>query len=278
MYTILIVKLLRMRMQMMNNKSHEFALYSKEFSQALAEKKTQLTLTDTTLIHRLQHVLRAGKGEVVMLFDDAVHAPCTIIDYPKNKAIVAIGKLTKNIPVLPKLTVILPLLKREALDELVYACRELGVSHIYFVSTDKSSRHSLSASERERLERVSISAAEQSKNFSPCLFLNELPHPLKDTPLPTLTDLLETHAASPAFTQALKLYADPAGLLWQQIIATTPTDDKSFIICVGPEGDMSDREKLALREHGFVFCQLGSTILRAQQAATLLIGIVHACR
>ena len=263
----------------MNNKSHEFALYSKEFSQAVAEKKIQVTLTDTTIIHRLQHVLRAGKGEVVMLFDDAFHAPCTIVDYPKNKALLVIGNLTKNVPILPKLTVILPLLKREALDELIYACRELGVSQLYFVSTDKSSRHSLSVSERERLERVSVAAAEQSKNFSPCLFLNEFKFQgSKDSPLPTLIELLEMQKNSSECIDTLKLYADPEGFLWKQIVSKTSGDTKEFVICVGPEGDMSDREKLALREHGFTFCQLGSTILRAQQAATLLIGIVRTCR
>jgi 16S rRNA (uracil1498-N3)-methyltransferase len=263
----------------MNNKSHEFALHSKEFSQAIVEKKTQVTLTDITVIHRLQHVLRAGKGEVVMLFDDLFHAPCTIVNYTKNKALLSIGALTKNVPVAPELTVIMPLLKREALDELVYACRELGVSGVYFVSTDKSSRHSLSISERERLERVSIAAAEQSKNFSPCLFLNEFKFQGgKDSPLPTVTEVLETQKNTSAFTDALKLYADPEGILWQHIISTTPTEGKNFMICVGPEGDMSDREKALLQLHGFTFCQLGSTILRAQQAATLLIGIVRTCR
>ena len=265
---------------MMNNKSHEFALYSKEFSQAVAQQRTQLTLTDATILHRLQHVLRAGKGETVMLFDDAFHALCTIIEYPKNKAVLTIGTLTKNLPVLPRLTVILPLLKREALDELVYACRELGVSHIYFVSTDKSSRQSLSVSERERLERVSVAAAEQSKNFSPCLFSNEfLFQGGKDYVLPCLTELLETHATFSECTNALKLYADPEGFSWQQIIATAPAQQaQEFVICVGPEGDMSDREKALLQTSGFTFCQLGSTILRAQQAATLLIGIVRTCR
>ncbi len=265
---------------MMNNKSHEFALYSKEFSQAVIQKKTQLILTDSALIHRLQHVLRAGKGETVMLFDDAVHAPCIIVDYAKNKALLTIGKLTKNVPVLPQLTVILPLLKREALDELVYACRELGVSEIHFVSTDKSSRHSLSVSERERLERVSVAAAEQSKNFVPCLFLNDFTFQGgKDYALPTLTELLEAHQETPAFTNALKLYADPEGSSWQQIVTTASAQKaQKFVMCVGPEGDMSDREKVLLRSHGFVFCQLGSTILRAQQAAMLLIGIIRTCR
>lgn len=265
---------------MMNNKGHEFALCSKEFSQAVVEKKTQLMLTDSTVIHRLQHVLRAGKGEIVMLFDDEVHAPCTVVDYPKNKALLTIGKLTKNVPVLPLLTVILPLLKREALDELVYACRELGVSQVYFISTDKSSRHTLSVSERERLERVSVSAAEQSKNFSPCLFLNEFKFQGgRDSPLITLTEFLEIKKKSSEFSDALKLYADPEGLSWQQIITTMPEQqEKECVVCVGPEGDMSDREKALLQSNGFMFCQLGSTILRAQQAATLLIGIVRTCR
>lgn len=259
---------------MMNNKSHEFAFFSKEFSSALQDKKTQVILTDATVIHRLQHVLRAQKGEAVTLFDDTVHATCTITDYSKGRAVLTIGTVVKNVPVLPKLTVILPLLKREALDEVVYACRELGVSAIFFVSTDKSSRHSLSVSERERLERVSIAAAEQSKNFSPCVFLNDF----KKETLPTLTELLETHKNTQNFLEAGKLYADPSGLVWQQIRSTFFADTKEFFVCVGPEGDMSDREKELLRSYNFTFCQLGSTILRAQQAAIVLIGIVRVCR
>ena len=98
-----------------------------------------------------------------------------------------------------------------------------------------------------------------------------------------MTELLEGQRAnalegSSECTDALKLYADPEGFSWQQIIAKVPSDQQEFVICVGPEGDMSDREKALLHEHGFVFCQLGSTILRAQQAATLLIGIVRTCR
>ncbi len=249
----------------MNNKSHEFALFSKEFSQAVANKKNQVIISDTAIIHRIQHVLRLNKEEVVVLFDDEAHSVCTLIDYPKGRVTLALGTLIKNTPVLPKLTVILPLLKREALDEVVYACREFGVSAIQFVSTDKSSRQALSFSERERLERVSVAAAEQSKNFAPCA--------LQDT-LPSLIEFLENSE----FTNTLKVYADPEGFSWQQIVSKTSTDTKEFVICVGPEGDMSDREKALLHEHGFVFCKLGSTILRAQQAATLLIGIVRTCR
>jgi 16S rRNA (uracil1498-N3)-methyltransferase len=253
----------------MNNKSHEFAFFSSEFTQAVIHKQDQCVVGDTALVHRIQHVVRAKPGETVMFFDDQVHAVGTVQEYQKNKVICTIGAVTQNVPILPKVTLILPLLKREALDEVVYACRELGVSQVYFVATDKSSRQSLSVAEYDRLERVSIAAAEQSKNFSP-LVLHEK--------IVSLSEFLETYKKNFACSGALKLYADPAGESLFSLLNARMNSAQEFVLCVGPEGDMTDREKVLLQEDGFVFCKLGSTILRAQQAAILLAGIVRTLR
>lgn len=260
----------------MNNKSHEFAFFSSEFSQAVSDKKEQFMLTDVSISHRIQHVLRAQKGETVMFFDDQFHALCTILEYSKNKVVVKIGNIIKNAPLLPRVTVLLPLLKREALDEVVYACRELGVSQIYFIVTDKCSRQTLSTSEYERLERVSIAAAEQSKNFS-SLLLHGRPQREKNEKTVSLGEFLEKHKQNPEFSRALKLYADPQGVSLLSLMNAQEKDFQHYLICIGPEGDMTDREKALLQESGFVFCRLGSTILRAQQAAILLAGIIRAC-
>ena len=152
----------------MNNKGHEFALFAPQLSELLKNNPHSITLTDTTLMHRLSHVLRVPLQGQVILFDEVIHATCSVMEYAKKQIVLKVINATHNIPVLPKLTGILPLLKREALDEVIYACRELGVTSVVLVATEKSSRHTLSASEWDRLERVSIAAAEQSKNFSPC--------------------------------------------------------------------------------------------------------------
>ncbi len=250
----------------MHKDQHEFALFAQELSQAVAHKQTTVTLTDAPSVHRLQHVLRLQKGETVILFDTAGHAQCTLIDYAKNKALLSFKEVKKNVPVLPELSVILPLLKREALDEVIYACRELGVTRVYLVSTEKSSRHAINQSEVERLERVSIAAAEQSKNFAPCQIIGQ-------GTLPLLSQLLQ----EPAFEQieTYKLFADISGKQWGKLFPEVSKTSKPFLLCVGPEADLSSEEKELLRNNGFTFCQLGSTILRAQQAGVVLIGMIR---
>ncbi len=250
----------------MSDRQHEFALFSEEFSHAVAHKQTMITLTDTASVHRLQHVLRLQKSEAVILFDNQVHAQCSLQEYAKNKAVLMIKEVKKNVPVLPELSVILPLLKREALDDVVYACRELGVTRIYLASTEKSSRHTIAQSELERLERVSIAAAEQSKNFAPCQIIGQ-------GTLLSVSQILQ----SPALAQfeGHKLCADISGKRWSELFPEFEKTSKPFVICVGPEADLTATEKEFLRNNGFTFCQLGSTILRAQQATTVLIGIVR---
>ncbi len=44
---------------------------------------------------------------------------------------------------------------------------------------------------------------------------------------------------------------------------------------IGPEGDLTKEEKAYLKEQGFLFCALTPTVLRAQQAVALGLGILR---
>ena len=44
---------------------------------------------------------------------------------------------------------------------------------------------------------------------------------------------------------------------------------------VGPEGDLTLEEKAYLKQLGFVFCALTPTVLRAQQAVALGLGVLR---
>ena len=68
----------------------------------------------------------------------------------------------------------LPLLKREALERALYSCVEMGANEIRLVVTKKTTREWGGEKEFARLQRIIISAAEQSKNFSiPLLYQPE---------------------------------------------------------------------------------------------------------
>ena len=252
---------------------HQFALFLPELSVLIKDAHFFL-VKDAVFVHRLQHVLRVKIGEAVVLFDDTINVLCTIKECTKNRVVFAPQSVKKNKQVEPALTIILPLLKREALEEVIYGCRELGVTQVYLVSTVKSSRHTLRQEECERLERISIAAAEQSKNFSPCRIM----YKNIAGQLPTLKQFLQEQAHNPTFANSLKYFADVTGQPWSNLVENHLQQKEHFVICVGPEGDFTNDEKQKIRESGFIFCQLGSTILRAQQAAIVLIGLVRALR
>ncbi len=252
----------------MKHNFHEFALFSLEFSKAVHQNQAVVSIIDPTTLHRLQQVLRLHEGNTIILFDDKNHAQCTLQSSTKKLITLSYKQIFASIPVQPELIVLIPLLKREALDELMYACRELGVSGIYFFSSEKTSRSKMLPAEWERLERVSCAAAEQSKNFAPTVFLN------KNEPIPTLTELCSNPTFQTHYAKTQKLFAEPSGVPASGL-ATSFSPKNAYLLCVGPEGDLTDTEKSMLRTKGFAFVRLGTTVLRAQQAATVLIGIIR---
>lgn len=252
---------------------HQFAVFFSNLPMNLTERALTFSVDDSLLVHRLQHVLRLNVGEEIILFNDRVNLIAVITEYAKKCIFLKVTRsIKKNEQVQPSLTVILPVLKREALEEVVYGCRELGVTQVYLVSTAKSSRHTLRQEECERLERISIAAAEQSKNFFPCRIIYKNASGV----LPTLEQLLQEQAHNPTFINSLKYFADVTGQKWSSLMQNHLQQKEGFVVCVGPEGDLTDEEKQRVADSGFIFCQLGSTILRAQQAAIVLMGLVRA--
>ena len=251
---------------MKGKNNHEFALFVPD----LDKKNNLFNLTENSLLHRINTVLRLKKGDYLTLFNDTYHAQGTISTTTKKTITFSITTLETHQPLTPEIVVLAPLLKREAFDELVYSCRELGVSSLIVVTTQKNSRSTLSKAEWERLERVSIAAAEQSKNFSPCVFLN------KQKPIEYLEDVLKNPIFLKRYNSYTKYLANPDGSIFTKIAPSLQKDTR-FLISFGSEADFSLSEKNALIQIGFTPLKLGSTVLRAQQAATILIGLIRSC-
>lgn len=242
----------------MKHNKHEFALFFKELSSY--KDKAEVILTDGVLIQRITTVLRLSKGESLVLFDACVHVECVLKSIDKKQLTFAAHAWKQNNKLAPKITVLLPVLKREALDAAVYSCAALGASIIQLITTTKT-RAWGGAKELERLQRVIIAAAEQSKNFAMPLIYK--PSHLSDALQKCA--LIET-----------KLFADASGVSLPGLLAKTDVA-KDVLLLVGPEGDLTEQEKELIKK-SFSFCVLTSTILRAEQALALLLGVVRLSR
>jgi len=245
--------------------SHEFALFHPQLSSLVADGKiptVSCMIDDVELIHRMVHVLRLEDGQQCVLFDRLWRGVFTVHTVNKKMVSGTITGITNNIPLRPTITYCVPLLKRDALEQVLYALTEMGINTIQLIDTQKIAR-AWTSKEFERAQRIIIAAAEQSKYFS---------YPNLLSPI-SFDAMLSNYMHSPAY----KLYCDPDGKpLWhclQQVRTLKPTD---IIIISGPEADLTREEKQRLQDYAVVFCALTPTILRAYQAITLSAGVFRA--
>jgi 16S rRNA (uracil1498-N3)-methyltransferase len=210
---------------------------------------------DAGLFHRLNQVLRIDRGEQVILFDDTHQALATITDYRQKTVHFSLDTKVLIQRLRPEIHWLLPLLKREAFEQAIYALCEMGATSIYPIKTAKATKAWGSEKDYARARTIMIAAAEQSKQFA-------LPV------LHRITELTTWHATGE------KIFFDPEGTPLKEVLGTLKAAGPIYGM-TGPEGDLTEEEKSYLHEQGFVFCALTPTVLRAQQAISVGLGIVR---
>jgi 16S rRNA (uracil1498-N3)-methyltransferase len=239
----------------MSNK-HEFAIY---FTGLLKnyELHQVIILSDKDLCHRIINILRMQTNEQIVLFNNEQNILVEIIAITKKEIKVKILHKDLNKELVPKITMLVSVLKREAFEQAIYYCVELGANVIQPIITEKVHFKNW---DRERLERIIIAAAEQSKNFN----IPELQEPKK---LPEFLNKIENLTCEPT-----KIFFDAQGQNFTEIMGKF-VKPQELILLVGPEGDLTPQEKESLQKAQFQFCKLTPTILRAQTAVSLALGM-----
>jgi len=246
-----------------NTSKHEFAFFLPQTTELLADlaPETTFVIHDAHLYHRITSVLRLSPGETFILFDKSNHAHCRLIPSKKKNEIHAtLCSFSKNSVFQPHITFLLPILKREAFKEAIYTCAELGTTTIQPIITTHTQRKWSGKREHERLQAIVHAAAEQSKNFA----FPEIKQPVS----------VETVVKKLKPEQNIRIFFDPDGEhLWKIMQELHNTNPSNLVLMIGPEADMSQGEKDLLRQNNFTFCTLTPTILRAQQAVAVSLGL-----
>lgn len=242
---------------------HEFALWVESLSLLVQKKDVGDTVifSDAHVFHRMVNVLRLRSGDSCIFFDREVFIKAAIVALSGKKQIsVIIKEKQQSIALRPHITFLLPLLKRDDLESALYALTEVGVNTIQLISTQKSGNQSFKG-DKERINRIVISAAEQSKNFA---------YPEIKAPISLQAALQEYRDIT------TKLFFDPEGKKFFDVMDSLyHTKVEHILLLVGPEGDLHEEEKKMIQTHNFIFCALTPTILRATQAAALAAGFVR---
>ena len=242
--------------------THEFSLYWSSISDwnSAVQEGESFTVEDADLCHRVVRVLRFVSGNTFILFDTNVHVRVQLIASRAKRSIeLKLLEKKENVCLQPAITFFLPILKRDALEQAIYSLVELGATDIQLMSTEKVQRKWGGQKELDRLHIIMIAAAEQSKQYR----------------IPTLHEpKLFAECAREMDDTERSFFFDPTGKELLPIIQSLHTEKPTNLsLMIGPEGDLTAQEKELLKERGVQFLRLTPTILRAQQAVVVAMGI-----
>jgi len=234
---------------------HEFAFYYADLSKILFQDIDIVIVCDD-LFHRFKHVVRMQQDDTCIIFNQKERVTFMFAKLEgKNRILGTWQNRQQNEKLAPEITFILPMLKIDALSDAIYSCAEVGITNIQLVTTHKT-QTPYSEKLFDKLQRVAVAAAEQSKMYA---FPTILP-PVK------LAELLATDLPG------LKYHFDVTGAAfasWYQPVQA----GQQYHLLVGPEGDLTDDEKALVKKAGFQSCLLTSTVLRSVRSISLVSGL-----
>jgi len=237
---------------------HIFSLFS---SQQFGYLKTaeNFSLNNDELYRRLYKILRLGPGQEVILFDGKQQA--TIVLSQSNKKGLVEGYI-KNLlatkTLYPRIDLYIGLTKKDAFKEIVYFAAQMGVSSIIPLLTEKTQRSWGNDKEKEKLEKIMLSACEQAKQFI----------------IPSLSSPISMCQALKN-TNGITLFFEAHGKPLLPFIQKKTDVLQSLSLFIGCEGGLTEREQDRLKKAGAHCYKLTPMTLRSQEAVVVILGIIR---
>jgi len=206
--------------------------------------------------HYVLNVLRAKLNQAIVLFNgqgQEFHGH--VASRHKRKVVIQLERLETPCVEPPcDITLLQCLSRNDRMDLTLQKATELGVKHIIPILSERSLAYSSVQHKQSHWEKILISACEQcGRNILPTL---APPQQLAEAiTLPFVHRLfLDTHST--------------------QKFTPSPTPQGNIAVLIGPEGGLTEPERLHVAAHQFQAIQLGPRVLRTETAAITALSIV----
>jgi 16S rRNA (uracil1498-N3)-methyltransferase len=220
--------------------------------------------------HHLRHVMRAGVGSEVMLFDgcggEFVAQVASIGRSTVELTIVSRAEVNRELPIPMTLGVALP--KGERQRFLVEKAVELGVGRLVPLITQRAAVRSTEQG-RGRLERIVMEASKQCGRNR----LMQIASPQ------AWSDFVGCQTEQDSPGQIVRWVAHPAAPgvdgrpLWPDQAAAIPN---AIMLAIGPEGGLTETEVRLAQQAGWSVVGLGPRLLRIETAALVMAALAAA--
>lgn len=221
----------------------------------------ETSVLDPVESNHLARVLRLPTGAAVELFDgQGTLAEGVVEQIDRKQVTIRTTNIQRHSPRQHgRIILAVSFAKGQRFDWMVEKCTELGVDHIAAVQFDRTVKLG-KASAVERLEKITLSAAKQSKR----LFLPRLTGParMKETAA-LLTD---------DYPGSTLLWGDPDG---KSLSMSSQAENlKDTIVFIGPEGGFTQTELDFLQTIGAHSARINPNVLRVETAAVAFCALL----
>ncbi len=216
------------------------------------------------LTNRAISILRLKEGEHIELFDEHVACTATVLNVRNGIVGVIPNTVTPIRQILPKINLIIGLLKkRQCFEEVLESCGVYGATSIQPIITNKTTSVDWYKADKttQRYETIMLSAMEQAKQFQK----PELKRAI------TFDEWKNNFRAQESLNIFCDWHTDSHSIT---NVINTPT--KEIHLIVGPEGDFTSQEKSQILEMGFKRTLLSTvSVLRSIEATRLALGFLR---
>ncbi|HEY1811244.1 MAG TPA: RsmE family RNA methyltransferase [Kofleriaceae bacterium] len=207
--------------------------------------------------HYVGRVRRARVGDSIELVDPAGRrATATIATMTATETTVTVGEVTVAGPVIPRIQVLVPLIKGDRMDACLEKLVEAGVDHLIVWPAERSVVKLDGDKRQARLEHYAAVLAAGARQSG--------------APAPTIVYASSLRAAVQGLGEGARLVLDGRAER-----GAAPSDSLITIVS-GPEGGLSPGELDLLAGEHFTGFGLGPRVLRAETAPVVAVAILRA--
>ncbi len=212
-------------------------------------------------IYHIQTVMRMDEHDKIQVVCDEKVYLCCLENVNKTLQI----RLEKELEIpqnkMPKITIIIPLLKEHKMDLILQKATELGVDTIIPIETERSiikRKEEKEGKKLERWRRICKEASEQSHRID----------------IPTIYPIQTLETMSPLEGLNLICSTVETQKNIRFILNSNPTCDR-INIAIGPEGGFSKLEEQMWNEFGFISTSLGHRIMRVETVPLYILSVLN---
>ena len=239
-------------------------------------KRENLTIGSSVLLededtNHIKKVLRLGKGDQIIIFNGEKEFLAELTLVSKDAIMAEIKKLLRQEDFSGEgrveITLIQSLLRAGKFDFIVEKATEIGVDYIVPLEAEYSQMKSGDAEKKLlRWNKLILAAAKQSERIR----IPEITTPITFSEISKIVDEFDKVYLFTIERDSLKDVAEIKSI-------STDVDKKlkHVAVIIGPEGGFSPAEHKMAKEFNFEFVSIGKTILRAETASIVALGVIN---